>query len=196
MFSSTRLPVDSIAGIHALTDAGFRFVEIALHPTRALGPEDYPPRQGALVREGREEDLESLQAIAETTFDRQRLYLDPTFPRELASRRYKNWVSSSWTNPEHHFLVLDVEGRPEGFWIYEMQPDHKAWLHLTAIGARLQGKGFGTFLWRAGCAWLAAQGATRVDTRISLANAPVMSLYSKLGWRFANPEATLHKWHR
>lgn len=196
-FSSVRLPIDAVERIHALTDAGFRFVEVVLHPTRELTPEAPPPdRPGAVVREGQEQDLASLQAIAETTFNRQRLYLDPTFPNALASRRYEDWVARSWANPAHRFLVLEVEGRAEGFWIYEMRPGRKVWLHLTAIGSRLQGQGFGTYLWRSACARLGNEGATRIDTRISLANEPVMSLYSKLGWRFKNPEATLHLWSR
>ena len=57
-----------------------------------------------------------------------------------------------------------------------------------------QGKGLGKRIWRAMVEYCRANGILEIATTVSLRNPPVLNLYAGLGFRFYDPQMTLHWW--
>lgn len=191
-FSSARLPLDQRQALSAVQAAGFEWIEQVVYPALDLATVDHDV--GADLGLAREDEREQVAAIAGAAFVHQRFHVDPRFPRELADRRYAEWVARSWEDPADQVVVLRDAGRVAGFWVVSIEAQ-SAYLPLTAVAEHAQGRGLGRRLWRGGAAWAKGQGARGIRTCVSAANLAVLGLYGRLGWRFHDPAANLHRWH-
>ena len=179
---------------HWLQQAGFYFVETVLHPwidlTKGVASNDSP----ISIRDARENDLDVLVRIAHTAFGNERYHQDENYDHELANRRYAEWVRVAVkADTSQKVITLASQEKIIGFCIYEIQGKGElCYWHLNAIDPMLQGRGLGKLGWQAMLGFHKSQNAKLVKTTITSANTRVLSLYSSLGFRFADTETTFH----
>lgn len=178
-----------------LIAAGFLPVDFGIGATiRQLKPESLP-KQRFPLRPAEPGDREAILRIARSAFAFGRYHGDPGFPRDLANRRYAEWIKNALdsVNPDDHVFVLGRPNAVVGF-IHAAICDGHADLRLAAADPENQ-SGFAGFALYSETLWaVEALGARSASTRISAANIRVMNLYAFLGYRFFDPQMTLH-WH-
>lgn len=180
----------------AVSDLGFRFVETSLRATLPrLGAGRLPPCR-ATVRRAEGADHDALEKIAATSFHHGRYHADPWFPRELADRRYLQWLRSALSDPAAgtHVYVVGPRGGVKGFLHAEVK-DSVADLRLGAVDPDINPGTAGFSLFLGTMHALAEIGVRSVVARVSATNTAVLNLYAALGFRFSDPEVVLH-WHR
>ena len=175
-----------------LLQTGFVYVDFALLTT-LLKLEPAPlPKTGFTLRQAEPADHEAVYQICANAFHFGRYHTDPHFPRELANRRYLQWIrrALSGADPGDVVFVLGRPGKVIGFMhvaLHESNADLR-------LGAVAPGSSLGFWLYTETLRAVHALGARSVSTGISAANVRVMQIYSALGFRFSRPEVILH-WH-
>ena len=180
----------------AVSELGFRFVETSLRATLPrLGAARLPPCR-ATVRLADHADHDALEKIAATSFHHGRYHADPWFPRELADRRYLQWLRNALSAPAAgtHVYVVGPRGNAKGF-VHAEVKDSVADLRLGAVDPETNPGTAGFSLYLGTMHALAELGVRSVVARVSATNTAVMNLYAALGFRFSGPEIVLH-WHR
>lgn len=189
--ASCRLRHDRLAESMALEAIGFRFVEFILRPGIDVGARSFDEFLPLRIRPARPDEVEDVAAIAATAFDTSRYAIDPRLPAGPNGRRFAAWVRSAPAHPSQELLVAQDGHDVVGFFITERNEGRVYW-HLTAVAPRAQGRGVGRRLWASMMARHAADGVSRIETRISGHNPRVLNLYASLGFGFDAPEMTLH----
>lgn len=178
-----------------LITAGFFPVDFSiLAQIQHLKPE-LLPKQRFPLRPAEPGDRELILRIAESVFAFGRYHGDPRFPRELANRRYVQWLKNALDcgNPDDHVLVLGQPNAALGFMNVVIRDGH-ADLRLAAVDPENQ-IGFAGFALYAETLRMAhALGARSASAKVAAANTRVMNVCALLGYTFTNPEITLH-WH-
>lgn len=189
---SCRLPHERLESSMFLERHDFRFVEMVLHPTlREL--QSLPEVETSLdVEPVLESELAQVVAMAERAFGWERYHVDPRMDSRLADQRYGRWVRNSFRDPRQQLLKIVLGSDIAGFFVIENQEDGTVYWHLTALEPELKGKKIGVQVWRSMIAHSRKAGMDRILTTIAARNTPVLNLYSKLNFRFAPPEMTLH----
>jgi RimJ/RimL family protein N-acetyltransferase len=178
-----------------LIAAGFLPVDFAiLAQVRQLKPESLP-KQRFPLRPANPEDREAVLRIAESAFAFGRYHGDPRFPRDLANRRYAQWVKNALDggNPDDHVLVLGRPNTALGFMNVVIRDGH-ADLRLGAVDPENEAGLAGFALYAETLRAVQELGARSASAKIAAANTRVMNVCASLGCRFFNPETTLH-WH-
>lgn len=189
------IPAGNLFWKSFLPDLGFRFVDFAIEARcRDLSTAVLPEARISL-RHPSPEDHPMIEALAERSFAHGRYFADGLFSRERAQRRYQRWMANALgaSTSSDLVFVLGEPGSVEGFFHVAVNGS-TADLRLAAITPELQRTGIGWDLYVAVLHTLRDAGVRRVVTIISTANTVVLNLYSSLGFRFAQPEATYH-WH-
>ena len=194
ILASCRLPHNSIKESMILEDLGFKFVEMVLHPfADLLSFKTLSCKNKIEINEAKPSELEELSVIAEIAFKDDRFSVDERIPDGYAGKRYKNWVLSCVDHPSQKVLKFSLQKKTIGFFIIEEDKiTRKAYWHLTAISPKFQGQGLGTECWKAMISDHKSRDIKEVSTTISARNSIVLNLYTKLDFRFRNPEITLH----
>lgn len=190
--ASCRVPFDRLNETMLLENAGFRFVEMVLHPQLA-DLQAYPcVSQGLDVDLADDADLPVIEDIAAHAFGYERFHADPRLERALADQRYRVWVRNSHRHPTQRLYKICDGPDLIAFFVTENKPDGLCYWHLTAIAPGFQGRGYGKRVWREMLNQHQREGMTRIGTTIAGGNTPVLNLYVSLGFRFQPPEITLH----
>ncbi len=190
---SCRLPCDKLAESMLLESCGFRFIETVLHPYLDLPDPRYQEQTGLCVELATSADISTLELIAGQVFSHGRIHADPRLGQVLGNQRYSRWVSNSLSHPSQRLLkILNEEGSIVALFITEIGTDQSLYWHLTAIAPQFQGQGYGLRSWRTMLAHHARDGMRYVHTTVTASNVSVLTLYSKLGFRFLPPEMTFH----
>jgi len=190
--ASCRVPFDRLRETMLLEQAGFRFVEMVLHPHLAQ-LQAYPcGSQGLLVERATDNDLPAIEAIASDAFGYERFHADPRLDRVLADKRYLIWVRTSHAHPSQRLYKISDGDELVAFFVTESKPDGLSYWHLTAVAPAFQGRGYGKRVWHEMLYFHQREGMHRVATTIAGGNVPVLNLYASLGFRFHPPEITLH----
>jgi GNAT superfamily N-acetyltransferase len=174
---------------------GFVFVDFGLRANLNSLQTASLPKARTELRRAERSDWEDIQAIAAQSFHHGRYHADPLFPRELADRRYRQWVGNALAG-EYEFDRVYVMGKPgnvQGFYHLTIEGEVSD-LRLAAVRPKLQGTVFGVELYLSALHLLKQSGVRRVITNFSAGNTSAMNLLAMLGFRFAEPEAIYH-WH-
>ena len=189
---SVRVTASDTALSTLLLQAGFclRRLRVARHSSQTRT--SFVTQDGLHSPAREPADHETICQICGNAFHFGRYRTDPHFPRELANRRYFQWVrrALSGSDPDDVVFVLGGPGKVMGFThvvLYERNAD----LRLGAVAPR---SSLGFWLYTETLRAVHALGARSVSTGISAANVRVMQIYSALGFRFSHPEVILH-WH-
>ena len=178
-----------------LVAAGFLPVEFSILVQIQQLKTESLPKQRFTLRTAEPEDHEAIFRIAESSFGFGRYHGDPRFPRDLANRRYVQWVKNALVggNPDDHVFVLGGPNTVLGFMNVVIRDGH-ADLRLGTVDFDSQ-IGFAGFALYAETLWVVhTLGARSASAKVAAANTRVINVCASLGYRFFNPEMTLH-WH-
>jgi hypothetical protein len=186
---------------------GFYFVESTLRPSAALGEYATLDRfvadsSGVLPRRYERTELDvrtvdrsdhgmitAVRMIANESFVYDRFHVDHNCPAEAASRRYSLWVGDLFADGTVRFHVLLLRTQPVAF-----MASRKGDLLLAGFARRYASAGLGEFFWLSVLEHLRADGVRRVSTLISVNNVAALNLYTRLTFKFCDPESTFHLW--
>jgi hypothetical protein len=177
-----------------LPEAGFSCVDQTFRIMLRVQAFSAPP-PATPVRLAAAADGPSIEEIAAHAFRHGRYHADPRFPRELADRRYRRWVRTACrsADPLDRVYVLGAPGTVKGFFQLRLDQD-RAEVGIIAVTKGLQGSRAGPELLIGTQLALKAEGVRWLTAKISAANAAVVDLVARLGYRFRQPEAVFH-WH-
>jgi GNAT superfamily N-acetyltransferase len=90
-----------------------------------------------------QKDLPKMLAIAQNcSYKLSHFYLDHRFDNFAVDRMYSKWINTAF-NEENKFIVIEQEEEIAGFFIYKLEPLHKAnWIYAV-INEKFQNKGIG-----------------------------------------------------
>jgi RimJ/RimL family protein N-acetyltransferase len=176
-----------------LESKGFNFIEMVLHPFVSCLQSLKIESQDFDVTEVLENEIGIIEEMASRAFGYERFHIDPRINSNLANERYRRWIQNAVESDEQCLVKISNSQKNLGFFIYELRPDGTAYWHLTAVNPDLLGAGIGTAVWYAMMEHSKSLGAGKILTTISARNVPALNLYSKLNFRFAPPEITLHR---
>ena len=189
---SCRLGHARLAECGFLESQGFRYIELNYRPEAVLATLDLDDAPGFEVGPARPEELPAIEDMAGQVFDAGRFHNDPMIDSRVGGLRYRAWVGNALRNPRQSVVSCRVDDRVVAFFVVETpRHDHRHW-SLVGLAPGLGGQGMGTRVWRAVLRWHRDQGVLGVSTSISSLNVRVFNLYVKLGFRFPDPEITLH----
>jgi hypothetical protein len=189
---SVRVAASDTALSALLLQSGFVYVDFALLATLSKLEPASLRKTGFTLRRAEPADHEAIYQICGNAFHFGRYHTDPHFPRELANRRYVQWLrrALSGSDPDDVVFVLGGPGKVIGF-THVVLHDTNADLRLLAVAP---GSSLGFWLYTETLRAVHALGAKGVSAGISAANVRVMQICSALGFRFSHPEVILH-WH-
>ena len=192
---SCRMPHEFLRESMVLENVGFKFIETILHPfTDRLYEKEFVSDKSILIEEAKEGELVNLSKIAQISFKSDRFTVDYRIPENCSGNRYKNWLLSCKYQSNQKVYKFSKNKNIVGFFIVEEDFTlRNAYWNLTAISPKYQGKGLGRECWEAMLSYYQSLNFNEVSTTISARNSPVLNLYSKLNFRFRNPEMTIKK---
>jgi RimJ/RimL family protein N-acetyltransferase len=178
-----------------LGEAGFYIVDFSVQTTLSGLQEASLPESRLELRAARLDDHEAIEAIATQSFRNGRYHSDPLFPRELADKRYCQWVKNALQTKDtvDRVYVIGAPGSVRGF-IHLTEEERVSDIRLAAVAPALKGTALGFYLYVAGLHLLKGLGVRRVVTSVSTANTPVVNVFATLGFSFSAPEMIFH-WH-
>lgn len=207
IFAQARLAKQQLVLSSMLERYGFSFVEATLKPFTVLRKN---PRLDEFVNDrlsvvpGRfasgglhvrpldrqvEGDCRRVREIAAESFTDDRFHLDPLCSTEMADRRFVFWVDDLLADGTVIVTLLVWDGTVIAF--MARRGDH---LILAGFARSHVNSGLGEYLWLAVLAEMRAAGLPQARTLIACNNIPVLNLYSRLGFKFRDPEVTFHYW--
>jgi len=191
------LPSDQSAVIHLLHSSGFVYNDTTLSIRYGrISTLKLPPHRIALERAG-PEDANAVRAIAEQTFTHGRYHADPRFPRELANRRYGDWIRRALEEDSAQDVIVAKQpsGEIRGFSVIEIRERQGHW-HLLAAATFEQGSTFGVGLAAATLQYFRDHGVEVVNSKISAHHLRIANLHAYLGCRFIESEIEMHWYAR
>lgn len=180
--------------ISFIQSLGFRYIDITvLAHYLNIQKISYPATKIELIP-AREENLNEVVKISGEVFEYGRYHSDKSFPRQLADKRYQDWVKRSFRKENNQeLLVAQKDNQICAFAVIEIK-DKEGRLHLNAVARNWQGKGIGLDSIVSMLRYFKKSGVDSVTTKISASNIRVMNLHSKLDANFDNPQVLFH-WH-
>lgn len=170
----------------------FQFVDVRVTYARAVGEVENAPTD-AEIRNAREQDLPSLQAIARKGHRDSRFYFDDHFDRRKCDLLYETWI----TNSMHGFAdaVMVAESRREAAaYVTCHLKGQEAQIGLIGVGEAHRGKGLGSALVTGFLAWSREHGATHAKVVTQGRNIGAQRLYQKAGFTIASFQIWYHRW--
>lgn len=199
-FCSARLPLADPAAVGALEAAGYRFVEVIVHPWYELA--EWAERESPdRCRPLRKDDEDAVARIARSAFRADRFHLDPRIDTAVADAIYERWARDWFADGDAgEGMVLEEDGTVCGFVLFRTAggrphslPPYVD-LQLTAVDPAVTRRGTAQALYRDTFARLVGVVDYAVGS-YSLRNAPMRGLHRRLGARYASGgEVTLHRW--
>ncbi|MEY2496977.1 MAG: hypothetical protein QOD12_533 [Verrucomicrobiota bacterium] len=177
-----------------LPQLGFLYVDSTLIYSlpklqRTKFPRRYQLRPATLA------DQESVERIAEQSFEAGRYHADPFFPRELAQRRFRKWLTQAFESLSltSRIFVLGAPGAATAFSHSYVHGD-EAHITIGGVDAALHRRGLGPAIFVGTFAALQDLGVRRAHSKVSVGNPGAMNCAAFGGARFSNPEHVYH-WH-
>lgn len=189
---SCRLQHQNLIESMLLESSGFRFIEMVLHPYINNLQEFEITVDPLKILPAIDTDIEKLQSIAERAFFFERFYMDHRLDKNIASKRYCNWVKNTLSHRKQLLLKVINANRLVGFFIVEEIAPLTIYWHLTAIDPEFQGMGYGRQAWLSMMQFFKLKGFKSIETTISARNIRVLNLYAQIGFRFKPPQMTFH----
>lgn len=189
------VPAGNTRALCRLQESGFRYNDTRItifypHVQKVK----LPPKRFSMEY-AQPADADQILTIAETVFDAGRYHADPRFPKELANRRYRDWLRRAMAgeNFQRVLVARGEEGEIRGISI-AMEKGDRGDPILMAVAPHLVGTTFGIRLGVATYHYFQEQGVKIGYSKISVTNTGAHNLHSYLGAHFIDPEVLLH-WH-
>jgi hypothetical protein len=194
-----KMPVEKLALIHQLEDAGFHFVETQLRLTFNL-KRSFDVSEGSydFERVDSESALEDVLSIARETFTDDRWLIDPWFSdaRTLSGKRYEAYVRQSFERmDERVYRLVERESRKTlALRTHRHLGNGEALMLLGGVHPDYKGAGIAPLMSFHEYNELLRQGITRITTHVSARNYAILNLeMSALKYRVAQTFVVLRK---
>jgi ribosomal protein S18 acetylase RimI-like enzyme len=201
IYVSCKVPVEDLDSIHALQSAGFQFVECQMRfrgtvsRTFDVSAHDY---RWELVTS--EDDLARVLEIAGTTFEHDRITLDPFFKRSnranLSGERYRRYVIKSFHSADEclYKLVSNATGEIVGFGSHRITGPDSALLLISGVKPEYKSLGLGALLDQFAWNELKRKGIKFFYGHTSNSNYPIINLVMRgMGFRLVQSFVVLRK---
>jgi GNAT superfamily N-acetyltransferase len=173
---------------------GFRYIDTTLSVTyKNVQTNRYPASKIELLPADKAA-LDTVVEICGNAFSNGRYHADKCFPKQLADRRYQDWVRRTLDegNPQK-LLTAAIDGQVCAFSV--IQVDGKlGYLQLNAVAPKWQGQKIGYGLIVSSLFYLQKQAVDSVHSKISVSNIRALNLHASLGAKFDDAQVLLH-WH-
>lgn len=201
IYVACKIPVEDLASIHALQTAGFQFVECQMRfrgtvsRTFDVSAHDY---RWELVTS--EDDLARVLEIAGTTFEHDRITLDPFFQHSnranLSGERYRRYVIKSFHSADEclYKLVANSTGEIVGFGSHRITGPDNALLLISGVKPEYKSLGLGALLDQFAWNELKRKGIKFFYGHTSNSNYPIINLVMRgMGFRLIQSFVVLRK---
>jgi GNAT superfamily N-acetyltransferase len=199
-FAFARCDTRDLPAVHALEAHGFRYIETTVANCRDLRRQPAPPSPDGTIREADPGEVERLVDIVRGAFQTHRFHADERFPRDRVDAMYQRWVRDDLDDPGWTTIVLEEEGRVNGFMTYGLD-DLSTYLGLRfakwrmfAVDGESLGRGHGAKLLDGAMDYV-KDDVDIVDSGLSLRNVRSLNIHNQLGFRAVAFSTTLHKWY-
>ena len=185
---------EDISKLSFIQSLGFCYIDTTLSVHYLHVQNSEYPQSEIEVFPAVKEQLQTVVEISGRSFKFGRYHCDSLFPKQLADKRYQDWVRRTFdgNNPQR-LMVAEMDGRVCAFSVIQIDGP-EGHLLLNAVDPDWQGKKIGLGLVASTLRYFQGQGADSVHSKVSVSNARALNLHSKLGARFVNPQILLH-WH-
>jgi GNAT superfamily N-acetyltransferase len=190
--ASCRLPCTLLRESIGLEGAGFRFIEVVLHPFMDHLQDCRLAATGLHVSEARGPMLVAISELAANVFGNERYHADPRLDPAVADRRYAQWVLNSASATNTKVVGIFDNSELVAFFVCKEEAEGRVEWLLTAVAPKYQGRGIGLRAWMTMLSWHKSRGRKSVVTTIASRNVRVLNLYAKLGFHFLPPQMTFH----
>jgi len=172
--------------------ASFRFVDIRVTLTRSSFPlETNGSTDG--VRQFKEQDLDSLKAIARQSHSDSRFYFDVGFPKERCEALFESWIERSCRGWAKAVFVAELDGVVAGYCTCHIEGDVGS-IGLVAVANHAQGRSLGRRLIAAAILYVRQQGIPTLKVVTQARNIRAQQLYQKCGFVTDSVMLWYHKW--
>lgn len=187
------VPAESALTIARLQQIGFIQIDTVLDVVHERAKIEKAPRMRCNLRRADPADMDEIMAISGSAFRHGRYHADPFFPKELADKRYRDWIRRAFEpiNPQE-VLVCGAAGEIRGFSVIESRADATAYFHLFAAAEEWQSSPLSVAMFSATLHAMLERGARVINSRISAANTRVMNVHAFFGARFTGCAVQLH----
>jgi dTDP-4-amino-4,6-dideoxy-D-galactose acyltransferase len=192
-FYYAKVPVISVGQAGALTNAGFRVIDVNVTFEREPAPQGNS-NKSILVRDIQAGDESIVLDIAETTFIYSRFHLDPFISKELADKIKREWIANYIRCQRgDRLLVAEVDGSPAWFLalLVTGNTEKIGVIDLIGVAKSMQGRGVAKRLVEYHIQD-AYQKYSRLIVGTQIANVPSMRLYERCGYNISNSTYVLH----
>lgn len=186
VYVQTKIPIQNLTAIQALEKYGFGFVECQIKATKALTRRHDTGQYGySFERVTSEKDLTPVLEIAATTFEYDRLTVDPRVGKANSGERYRQFVRKSFqAEDEAVYRLYDPRTlQTVAFKTHRYLGNNEAMLLLGGVHPSCKGTGLGPINGYYEFNELIRKGIRRIYTHVSLANFPVVNLEIS-GWGY------------
>ncbi len=198
-FVSTRVNGDQLTVLHALEDAGFRFMDNVIWPVATTA--SLPPTADPRVRPMVAADKPRVMALAKRwAYPRGHLYCSPGFAKDAVDAMYGKWLDTAWQS-DTPLAVIEADGAVQGFFQYSVEREgdtplgHRyGHMRLLVLSGDVRGRGLGQALFQGAMVLMRDQGASHIDSGYSTKNHVSARLHARNGFASTYEEVTLHLW--
>lgn len=185
--------VEAQAGIHALSRAGARLVDVRITFERGLRDLAASPAD-PVIRDAEPRDLAELRALAAASHESSRFYADGRFPRDLCHELFATWIEKSCTGWAQMVRVAAIDGAVRGYTTGHVRENGRGEIGLVAVDPRSQGRGLGRSLVKSTLGALRDLGLTNVTVVTQGRNIGAQRLYQAEGFRTQRVQTWHHLW--
>jgi L-amino acid N-acyltransferase YncA len=199
-FASIRLSSLQLPAIHALEQAGFRYIESYIYNVFDLDRLGEPNGPLPTLRLARPEDEAIMMSYASGAFATQRFHADPRVAPDKAEGLYRKWIASAFADPSRQTLVMEDNGRPVAFMVYraEYYRDtlglRSASLNMAVLDPENRGKCTCTLFYQALLHHYRREGFDIVESGLTLRNQASLNWHNRIGFRIVSTQVTFHRW--
>jgi len=191
-FYYAKVPVTSVSQVGALTNAGFRVIDVNV--TFERQPENIMTNESIIVRDVKREDESDVLQIAETSFVYSRFHLDPFVSKEIADKIKREWIANYIRKQRgERLLIAEIGGKPVGFLalLATGEKEKTGVIDLIGVAKNMQGRGIGKRLVQSHVKD-AMQKYSKLIVGTQIANIPSMRLYQTCGYEISSSTYVLH----
>jgi hypothetical protein len=196
VYVSAKVPLERISDVHVLESAGFQLAECQIRSMIKLRkPYDVSAYPYDFERVVREEDLDPVLDIAETTFVHDRFSVDRAIDPGVSGTRYREYVRHSFLAPDEAvYRLMDRERGTVAFKTHRYISGTEVLFLLGGVHADYKNLGLGLINEYFEFNELIRKGIKKGVTHISAANYPVFNLeIAQLGFRILTTFAVMRK---
>ena len=201
---SARISKEDLSRIHATKNKCFRLMDIIV--TYSLDLRKHPrinTENPYLIRKLKPDEVPTLEKMAFDCFEdnvlaTDRFHADRTLPKKKSSELYAKWLVNSNKYPFSEVLVAEIDGRPVGFNICNINHSladmiglRIGTMALTAVDSSYRNKLVATSLLNASIAWFADK-VDVVETGGQVSNYPIQRAWNDVGLKIVRSQCTFH----